>query len=89
MRFVCISVGKGQEGVVLPVIGNVYTLLESRELKGKRLSGNLRLAPGTYYEFIELPHWYYHDQFVKINEDQKDETEMKREYNHEPATNIF
>lgn len=80
MRVVCIS-DKDQylDGEPSVIKGNVYTIAE--ENYREESSDDFSTWPaGVYYSFIETGDnvEYHSSAFLKINEDQQDETEFER-----------
>lgn len=87
MRVICIddSHQGAQEGPEVKT-GNLYTVVDIRQLKQLTyFLGKGRPAKGEYYILAETGDKYafHSSMFLKINEDQQDETQMEREYTKE------
>jgi hypothetical protein len=87
MRVICIDescqpiIGEDTPHVVK---GNIYTVIDSRYSREKIVLG-FRVIAGTYYLLAECGSCGYHESmFIKVNDNQIDETELVRNYDKQP-----
>lgn len=60
--------------------GNIYTVVEEEDEKNLSAFEGFAVTPGTHYVLLEcgIEYAYHQSMFLKINEDQQDETEFER-----------
>lgn len=82
MRVVCIN-DSHQFRSDAPLVkkGNIYTVIDQEGENNLSASEGFAVTPGTHYVLLECgaEFAYHHSMFIKINEDQQDETEFERE----------
>lgn len=82
MELVCIREDFAKaEGVPGLVKGNIYHAIEEKVTEKQKWEG-YTIQEGTYYHLIETDCWYHSCIFVVLNNEQKEETEVKKEYSH-------
>mgnify|MGYP003421343182 FL=1 len=80
-RVVCINDKIVSEpGVIKLHVGNIYTVIDIFIAGSNDTSVcGTKLPVGAFYRLLETGHWYHHSNFIEINDNQQDETELIRE----------
>lgn len=68
--------------------GRMYTVVDTRTEKEETVRHKnvlIKYLPGEYYSLAEMgkESWYHHSLFIKIDEDEIDETQFERNYKKE------
>jgi len=87
MRVVCVNDNFKNEFQCSKLnVGDILTVVEEKYFQSA-LFGNhtKKCEAGLYYQFVETggKEWFIAYNFIRVNEDQADETEFIREYNRE------
>ena len=77
MRVICIDDDVISEPTVKNLVkGNIYNVMDTREVKDFITKAGFKAVDGIYYLPIETGNWYHSSLFVPINENQQDEMEL-------------